>query len=52
MFMIGGHTNFMLKTIDDAGHTRTRENERQRDAKHRAEPKWQKLRQANHHFRL
>ena len=52
MFMIGGHTNVMLKAIDDAGHARARENERQRDAKHRAKPKWRELEQANHDFRL
>lgn len=48
MFMIGDHTSLMLKAIDDAGHARTRKDERQRDAKHRAKPKWRKLNQANH----
>lgn len=48
MFVIGTHINLMLKAIDDAGHAYTRKDERQRDAKHRAEPKWRKLNQASH----
>lgn len=48
VFVIGAHTSLMLKAIDGAGHARTRKDERQRDAKHRAEPKWRKLNQANH----
>lgn len=48
MFVIGTHIILMLKAIDDAGHAYTRKDERQRDAKHRAEPKWRKLNQASH----
>ena len=48
VFVLGDRAARVLETINRAGQIHSRKNERQRDAKHRAEPKWRKLRQSDH----